>query len=372
MSVRVALVHYWLVGMRGGEKVLEALGELYPDADIYTHAYAPDKISESLRRHTIRTTFVGRLPRATRAYQSYLPLMPLALEQLDLRAYDLVISSESGPAKGVLTSPEALHVCYCHSPMRYAWDLYHDYAREAGPLKRLVMPALMHYLRLWDHAGAARVDHFVANSHHVARRIRRHYGRDAQVVYPPVDTAAFPVGHARQDYYLFVGQLVPYKRADLAIEALGSLGRRLVVIGAGEQAAALRRAAGPHVELLGWQPASVLAEHYARCKALVFPGHEDFGMVPVEAMAAGAPVIAYGRGGALETVVDDETGILFHEQSAASLRDAVLRFEARPGGFSPEVMARHAARFGRERFSTEMRQLVDRLLATRHRPGQPP
>lgn len=214
--MKVAIVHYWLVGMRGGEKVVEALCDMFPTADVYTHVYHPERISESIRRHSVKTTFIARLPFSRRHYQKYLPLMPLALEQLDLQDYDLVISSESGPAKGVITRPDALHVCYCHTPMRYVWSGYHSYRGRSNPLVKAVMPALMHRLRMWDLASAARVDHFIANSHNVAERIKKYYRRDASVIYPPVEMQGLDLHRRSEDFYLFVGQLIPYKGADVA------------------------------------------------------------------------------------------------------------------------------------------------------------
>lgn len=356
--MKVAIVHYWFVAQRGGERVVEELCRLFPQADLFTHVLDPSRLTPELARHAIRTTFVNALPRARRWYRYYLPLMPLALEQLDLRGYDLVISSESGPAKGVITDARTLHLCYCHTPMRYVWDMTHEYTAGSGPLKRALMAPALHYLRLWDRLGADRVDYFIANSANVARRIAKHYRRDSVVIHPPVDTGFFQISDQRDDFYLMVGQLVGYKRADLAVKAFSRLGRRLVVIGEGEEARTLRGLAGPNVEFLGWQPVDVVRDHYARCRALVFPGEEDFGLVPVEAMASGRPVIALGRGGALETVIDGRTGVFFSEQTEEALADAVHRFEAVEHSFDPEEIRRHACRFGTERFGREMRQFV--------------
>ncbi|MFF8803215.1 MULTISPECIES: glycosyltransferase [unclassified Methylobacterium] len=356
--MRVAIIHYWLVGMRGGEKVIEALGRMYPEADIFTHVVVPEALSEDLRRHTIRTSFIAKLPRAARMYKSYLPLMPLALEQLDLSGYDLIISSESGPAKGIIPPEGAVHLCYCHSPMRYIWNMYHEYRRSAGPVARAAMPLLTHYLRIWDESSAARVDRFVANSSTVAGRIRRYYRRDAEIVHPPVDVAAFaPVGlEELGDYYLMVGELVRYKRPDIAVRAFNASKRRLVVIGGGEMLDELRALAGPTVQILGSQPFAVLRHHYARALGLIFPGEEDFGIVPVEAMASGRPVIAYGRGGATETVVDGRTGVFFDEQSEDALIDAVARLEGL--ALDPAEIALHARQFNPARFERQMRQAV--------------
>jgi glycosyltransferase involved in cell wall biosynthesis len=360
-------VHYWLVGMRGGERVLEALCDLYPEAHVYTHVYLPDAVSRSISCHMVTTTFIGRMPFATTMYKKYLPLMPMALEQLDLSGYDLVISSESGPAKGVIAHPDAVHLCYCHSPMRYIWNLYHQYRSDAGMTTRLMMPALAHYLRSWDQLSADRVDAFVANSHNVARRIWRYYGRSATVVYPPVDTDTFRAqsGSAHGDFYLLVGELVGYKRADLAVRAFNHLRRRLVVIGSGELLASLRQLAGPTVEILGTQPIEVLRYSYSHAKALVFPGEEDFGIVPVEAMAAGCPIIAFRKGGACETVVEGRTGVFFDEQTVESLVRAVRNFEA--VCFDPEVIVNHATTFGTARFRREMSEVIDAVVEAKRR-----
>lgn len=359
--MKVAIIHYWLVGMRGGEKVLEALCEMYPEADIYTHVYVPEVVSETIRKHRVVPTFINRLPRAPRMYKTYLPLMPLALEQLDLRDYDLILSSESGPAKGVIAPPHALHVCYCHTPMRYIWNMFHDYRASAGSLARLAMPSLAHYLRLWDVASAARVDSFVANSATVAGRIRRYYGLDANVIHPPVDTAAFSPCPSSElgDYYLMAGELVSYKRPDLAVRAFNELKQKLVVIGGGEMLSEIRRLAGPTVSVLGPQPFEALKHHYARCRALIFPGEEDFGMVPVEAMASGRPVIAFGRGGATETVANDLTGLFFDEQTIDAISNSIARFERMT--FEPEAIVAHAQQFGREPFIRKMRSHIDSL-----------
>lgn len=359
-AMRVAIVHYWLVNMRGGERVLEALCELYPDADIFTHVYAPDRVSETIRRHRVQTTLIGKLPGASRFYQSYLPLMPFALEQLDLRAYDLVISSESGPAKGVLTRPDALHICYCHTPMRYVWSMYQEYREGLSGLKRWLMAGLLHRIRQWDVTSAARVDHFVANSHNVARRIRKYYRREAMVITPPVDLERFgsPARVATEDFYLCIGQLIPYKQVGLAIRAFNQLGKRLVVIGEGKQRAELGKLAGPNITFLNRVDDATLRDHYARCRALVFTADEDFGIVPLEAMASGTPVIAFGCGGVLETVVPGRTGLLFPEQTPESLAEAVLAFERVEHSFDPEVIAAYAAGFSKQHFKETFRRFV--------------
>lgn len=363
--MRVAIVHYWFVGMRGGEKVVEALIRLFPQADLFTHVIDPAAVSPTIRSRPITTSFIQSLPRAAKYYRQYLPFMPLACEQLDLRGYDLVISSESGPAKGIIPPPEALHVCYCHSPMRYLWNMYHEYREESGRLTRLLMPPLAHYLRNWDALSATRVDHFIANSTTVAHRVERYYRRSADVVHPPVAADAFSIAPADEigDYYLMVGELVGYKRPDLAIDAFNASGKKLVVIGGGANLEAIRHRAGATVSVLGPQPFDVLMRHYSRCRALIFPGEEDFGIVPLEAMASGRPVIAFRRGGATETVVENETGVFFETQTVDALSEAVARFERME--FSSERIRAHALGFGEERFLREMREKIDSYFAAR-------
>jgi glycosyltransferase involved in cell wall biosynthesis len=366
--MRVAIIHYWLVGMRGGEKVIEALCEMYPQADIFTHVYVPEMVSDPIRRHRIVPTFINALPRAAKMYKTYLPLMPLALEQLDLRGYDLIISSESGPAKGIIAPSDSIHVCYCHTPMRYIWNMYHDYRNNAGRLTQWMMPPLSHYLRMWDVTSAARVDSFVANSATVARRIRRYYGADSVVIHPPVDTGAFSIAAPSElgDYYLMAGELVSYKRADLAVRAFNEMKLKLIVIGGGEMLDEIRRLAGPTVTVMGSQPFDVLKQHYARCRALIFPGEEDFGMVPVEAMASGRPVVAFGRGGATETVAEGVSGIFFTDQSVDAISSAVK--DLANIEIDPEKIAAHANQFGRDQFLQKMRTHIDRLLAEKTGP----
>ena len=362
--MRIAIVHYWLVGMRGGEKVLEELCLLYPEAVIFTHVYDASRTSDLIKRHEIRTSFIDRLPFAKRMYQRYLPLMPMALEELDLTGFDLVLSSEAGPAKGVVTHPDSLHICYCHSPMRYLWDQYPVYRASAGRLTRAMMSLTMPALRAWDTMSAARVDRFVANSSFVARRIAKTYRRDAAVIFPPVDLDAFAIApEPSRDFYLVAGQLVPYKRLDLAVEACTRLGRRLVVVGTGSDMGRLRAMAGPTIEFRGWTPDDELRRLYADCRALLFPGEEDFGIVPLEAMACGRPVIAYRSGGALDTVVEGETGCFFARQTADDLAATIEHFERDEARFDPAAIRAHAQGFGREVFRARLKGFIDRSLA---------
>jgi len=347
---RTAIIHYWLVGMRGGERVLERLIRLFPHADIFTHVYDPASVSEIIRKRPVRTTFIQKLPGSRRHYQKYLPLMPMALEQLDLRGYDLIISCESGPAKGIIVPPGALHVCYCHSPMRYLWDHYPDYLRSASLVTRLAMPMLAHGLREWDYASSARVDRFMANSSFIQQRIEKAYRRPSAVVHPPVDLSLFNRSDEVDARYLWVGQMTSYKRPDLVLEAFNALGLPLLMVGDGEMLREMKRRAGPNVTIVSRLNFDQLRKAYARCRALVFTAEEDFGMVPVEAMASGRPVLAYGHGGALDTVVPGLTGLFFDEQTKESLIAAVERLEAWLPQFDPAAAIRNAERFSPERF----------------------
>ncbi len=347
---RVAIVHYWLVTMRGGERVLERLLRLFPEADIFTHVYDPSAMSDTIRAHKVTTSFIQKLPGARRHYQSYLPLMPMALEHLDLRGYDLVISSESGPAKGVIAAPDALHLSYVHSPMRYLWDHYHDYREATGPLGRALMPLLCHRLRAWDMHSAARVDRILANSRFVQRRIAKAWRRDAHVLHPPVEVDLFSRAEAVGPAYLWVGQMVPYKRPDLAIDAFNALGLPLVMVGDGPLAQAMRRRAGPTITILPRLDFQALRRAYAQCRALVFPAEEDFGIVPVEVMASGRPVLAYAGGGALDSVTAGVSGQFFAEQTVSSLIAGVEAMEAWLPGFSPQAAQADARRFAPAHF----------------------
>jgi glycosyltransferase involved in cell wall biosynthesis len=359
-KAKVALVHDWLTGMRGGERCLEVFCELFPSADLYTLLHVPGSVSAAIESRRIVTSFIQRLPRAERRYRHYLPLFPAAVRSFDLRGYDLVLSSSHAVAKSVRVPAEALHVCYCFTPMRYVWDLYDDYfGPRSGLAARVLMPPVAAWLRRWDRRTAAGVHQFVAISRFVADRIRRAYGRDADVIYPPVDVSRFRVDEAPGEFYLVVSALTPYKRVDLAVEACNRLGRRLVVVGTGSEDRRLRALAGPTVELLGWRDDAQTAELYARCRALLFPPLEDFGITPLEAMAAGRPVIAFGEGGARETVVppgggEPPTGLFFAHQTAEDLVDAIRRFEASAQQFEPKALRRRAETFDRPLFRERM------------------
>jgi len=360
--VKVAIVHYWLVNMRGGEKMLEALLEMFPDADIYTHVYNPRAVSDLINRHRVVTSRVGSLPFAIRLYQLYMPLMPRALLDFNLQKYDLVISSEAGPAKGVVPNPNAFHLCYCHSPMRYLWDMYHEYFRGAGFLARLFMRQLVPVLRVWDVASANLVDRFVTNSSYVAKRIRRAYNREAEVVYGPADVEKYFAAERKPaDYYLFFGQVTGYKRADLAVEACARLGRKLVVAGRGAGKMRKKYSKSPLIRFVGRVSDEEALALFAGARALLFPGVEDLGLVPIEACAAGCPVIAFREGGALDTVKEGVTGVFFDEQTPEALAAAIEGFERDEARFGDrQAFESQARRFSKSAFIDRMRKALEK------------
>ena len=371
--MRIALVHDWLTGMRGGEKVLDAICRIYPHADLFTLFHRPGRCTPAIENRRISTSWLNRLPAVQRYYRCLLPFAPGAIESLNLRQYDLIISSSHCVAKGIRRGARAVHVCYCHSPMRYAWSQSQAYRRTMGPLG-MALALFRDPLRRWDRRSSAGVDAFLANSRNVANRIRREYDRPAEVVYPPVDVGFFtPAPVARESFYLVVGAMAPYKRVDQAIEAFRSLpGRELIVIGTGQMASRLRRMAGPNVRFLGYQSDESIRDHYRRCRALLFPGEEDFGIVPVEAMACGCPVIAYRGGGALETVRDGDcdhlhvmTGVLYAPQTADGLREAIERFERMGPAFSADTLSQWACTFGSARFQRQFVEAVESAIRAR-------
>jgi glycosyltransferase involved in cell wall biosynthesis len=353
--MRAAIVHYWLLNMRGGEKVVEALLNLLPGADIYTLFYDPERVSPLIRSQRVHASFLQPF---RRAHRWMLPWMPMALESFDLREYDLVVSSESGPAKGVILPSTTRHICYCHTPMRYLWDLYPAYRNEwtHSRLKRAIMTPLANYLRLWDYASAARVDDFIANSEHVRRRIWKTYRRESSVIYPPVAVEKF-YWKSPGDYYLIVSELVAYKRLDSAIRVFNKSGRKLRVVGDGPEFGALKRMAAPNIEFCGRVGEVDLCELYACCRAFLMPGEEDFGITVVEALASGKPVIALGRGGALETVpLAEPVGGLFYDQPTdEALRSAIDAWERREHEIVPQALRSYAAKFSQKEFSDKMK-----------------
>ena len=362
--MKVAIVHYWLVTMRGGEKVLEELCKLFPQADIFTNVYDESKISDTIKSHKIYTTKINKWPMAKKLYQKYMPFMPKALMDLDLTGYDLVISSESGPAKGVVPSPNAFHLCYCHTPMRYLWDMYHEYFRKSNPIVKFFMKSMIPSLRLWDVMSSNLVDCFVANSHYVQARIKRYYNRDAKVIFPPCDIEKYGNNQRNpKDFYLFFGQLVGYKRADLAIEACIKSRRKLVVIGDGKSKEAQKYANTGLITFTGRVSDEEVAKYLSEAKALIFPGIEDFGIIPVEANAAGCPVLAYKEGGAIDSIKENETGLFFEEQTAESIIECMNKFEQLESSFTNrDVFTNHVKQFSKEEFINQISKTIENRL----------
>jgi glycosyltransferase involved in cell wall biosynthesis len=360
--INTALIHEWLVTLAGAESVLQSMYRLYPGS-IYTLFHDPNEVKGAIWENApIRTSMLQRLPLGRKHHRLYLPLFPMAIEQFDLREYKLIISSSYAVAKGVLNSSDQLHICYCHSPMRYIWDLTFEYleaAGLAGGLKSFMVRMIFHYIRLWDTISANRVNEFVANSHYIANRIEKCYNRKATVIYPPVDVERFHLGEHRQNYFITISRLVPYKRIDMIIEAFNHLKLPLVVVGEGPDMKRLKRIAGSTIELIGHRTATEVEELLANARAFVFSAEEDFGIVNVEAQASGLPVIAFGRGGALETVVEGETGLFFKRQTTLCLIEAIQEFLDKEETFDPHHIRKNAGRFPRSRFENEFRAFVD-------------
>src|SRR5271166_2823385 len=375
--MRVAIVHHWFLSFAGGERVADTIAGIFPDAALFTLFLDRQKLPPALDKHKIITSFLDKIPAARRAHRHCLPLYPLAVEMLDLSGYDLVISSDSGPMKGVLTDPDSTHVCYCHSPMRYLWDGHSAYLRGMSPLVKGIFGLASHYVRNWDYSAAQRVDHFIANSRYVAGRIRKYYRRESTIIHPPINTSQSFLAGEHEGYYLAVGRLVPYKRTDILIDACCKLGRRLVIVGGGPQMKRLKRVSPKNIEFLGEVDESQLGDVYARCRALLFAADEDFGMVPLEAQSYGRPVIAFGKGGSLETVIGAYaplreqtvykhaaiTGVFFEKQTADSLAKAILAFESAEEIFVPHHIQSHARRFDTSVFLDRMRHYINAVMA---------
>ena len=333
--MKIAIVHEWLTIYGGSERVVEALHELYPNAPIYCLVYDAQRIPKRFQQYDIRPTFLQKVPLAKKHYQMFLPLMPYAYEQLDLTDYDVVLVSSSACAKGVITRSNAIQICYCHTPIRYAWEFYYDYIKKFGKIKKILVGWFIHHIRIWDRLAADRVDYFVANSHYIQQRIFKYYRRESTVIFPPVNTHLYQVG-VKEDFYLIVSRLVTYKRVELAVQAFNQLGLPLVIIGDGGECENLQKQAKANIRFLGRLSDEEVADWYSRAKAFVFCGEEDFGITPVEAQAAGTPVIDYGRGGILDTVIDGKTGIYFKEATAQSLCNAVQKFEQQGVSYTAE------------------------------------
>lgn len=355
--MNIDLLHHWLMSMRGGEKVLEQFSKMFPSADIHTLVAAEESISKQLKQHLIVTTSLGKFPRVERYYKSLLPFYPMAIRNHRVES-DFILSSDASLIKGVDQPEDVPHVCYCHSPPRYLLDMQEEYLQRMNPLSAQIFKGFTPYLRRFDLEGAAKVDHFLANSKFVQQRIKRIYNRESTVIHPPVDLSAFSQEHPPEDYYLMVSALVPYKRVGLAVQAFNVLKKPLVIIGSGSEKERLEQMAADNIRFLGNQPFEVLKEHYEHCRAFIFPGVEDFGITPLEAQASGKAVIAYKEGGALETVKEGETGLFFEEQTPEALMDAVKRFEDIEKQFDPEHCRLNAARFSPERFRSAIKDFL--------------
>ena len=367
--MKVAIVHDWLVNFGGAERVVEQMLQLYPDADIYTLVYDEKKMGKYFPKEKIHTSFLQKIPFATKLYTKFLKFMPAAFEAFDLTGYDLVLSSSSSCAKGVITSPTTPYLAYIHSPMRYAWDLYYDYLRKSGRITRHFMKKWIPGIRQWDYISSQRIDCLVANSSYISSRIRKFWGRDSLVINPPVDTDRLePNNLPAEDFYLVFSRFVPYKRIDLAISACGQMGRHLVVLGGGSQEKELKKLASSYknakIEFKGRLKDSEVASYLQRCRALIFCAEEDFGIIPVEAQACGRPVIAYGRGGALETVVEGKTGTFFDSQTSESLIKAIKKFEQmeKENIFSTTTIREHAQDFSSQHFRDQLRDAVEKTI----------
>ncbi|WP_298956773.1 glycosyltransferase family 4 protein [uncultured Campylobacter sp.] len=363
--MKKALIHDWFSTYAGAEKCVESFTNIWDDFEIYSlidflSDADRDKILKGKRAHT---SFIQKLPFAKDKYRNYLPLFPLAIEQFDLSGYDVVLSSSHAVAKGVLTHSNQLHIAYVHTPIRYAWDLYHQYLRESGldrGLKGMLAKYFLHKIRLWDASTANRVDHYVANSRYIARRIKKTYGKPSDVIYPPVDVDKFTLREAKEEFYLTASRMVPYKKIDLIVEAFSQTDKKLLVIGDGPDMAKIKSKAGKNVELLGFASDETMADLMGRAKAFVFAAEEDFGITPVEAQACGTPVICFGRGGARETVLDGESGLYFMEQNAKELLAAVAKFEQNYDKFEPAKIRENSLKFSRARFEAEIKSYVEK------------
>lgn len=363
--MKKALIHDWFSTYAGAEKCVESFTDIWDDFEIYSLI---DFLSDADRNKILKgkrahTSFIQKLPFAKDKYRNYLPLFPLAIEQFDLSGYDVVLSSSHAVAKGVLTHSNQLHIAYVHTPIRYAWDLYHQYLRESGldrGLKGMLAKYFLHKIRLWDASTANRVDHYVANSRYIARRIKKTYGKPSDVIYPPVDVDKFTLREAKEEFYLTASRMVPYKKIDLIVEAFSQTDKKLLVIGDGPDMAKIKSKAGKNIELLGFADDETMADLMGRAKAFVFAAEEDFGITPVEAQACGTPVICFGRGGARETVLDGESGLYFMEQNTKELLAAVAKFEQNYDKFEPAKIRENSLKFSRARFEAEIKSYVEK------------
>jgi len=367
--MKVAIVHPWFIAAGGAEQTVGALAEIYPNADFFTMLYTCEGLPSKLRGRTIRASSWNKLPFKYHIYRYLLPLYPLGFESLDLRGYNLILTSDSTVAKGIVLDQNAIHICYCHSPMRCLWDLRHEYLRSMPALIRPIFRVATHYVRQWDYLAAQRVDAFIANSQNVAERIQTYYGRSSTVIFPPVDTLNAAISSRSENYYFTAGRLVKFKRVDLLIQACNDLKRNLIIAGAGRDEKRLQKMAGPTISFVGRVSPGQLHRLYSRCRAFLFAADEDFGIVPVEAQSFGRPVIAYGKGGVLETVLEASadgsciaTGIHFAEATAHSIQTAILHFESIESSFDPEAIRRHALQFDTASFAEKIKSFVDKVI----------
>jgi glycosyltransferase involved in cell wall biosynthesis len=361
--MKVAIVHDWLVTNAGAEKVLKEIVALFPQADIFALVdfLSDDERLEIIQGKPVSTSFLAKLPLAQKHFRNYLPLFPKAIESLDLKEYDLIISSSWAVAKGIQKSINQQHICYCHTPIRYAWDLYKEYTSNLKQPKKYLVQEALQYIRQWDLKTSNRVDFFIANSHYVANRIRKTYDRNSVVIHPPVNTDAFTLHTPKEDFYLTASRLVPYKKTKMIVEAFNTMpDKKLLVIGKGEEYEEIKAIAKPNIEVLGYQSDEVLRDNMQRAKGFIFMAVEDFGIIPVEAMACGTPIIAYGEGGIKDSVINGKTGLLFEQQSANSLSTAIKKFESM--SFEPKLIAEHAQQFSINRFHEEMKGFIEEKL----------
>ncbi|GAB6072784.1 glycosyltransferase family 4 protein [Venenivibrio stagnispumantis] len=367
--MRTALVHDWLTTIAGAEKVLEAIYELYP-SPIYSLVVDKNNLKNTIFENAyIYTSFIQKFPFSKKIYRNYLPFFPLAIEQFDLSKYDVIISSSHAVAKGVLTNHNQLHICYCHTPIRYAWDLYHQYLKESKlerGLKGWIAKYILHKIRIWDISTANRPDYYIANSIYVAKRIKKIYAKEATVIYPPVDIDKFELYTKKEDFYLTASRMVPYKKIDLIVQAFSKMpDKKLVVIGDGPDFKKIKKIATKNIEILGYQPFEVLKDYMKKAKAFIFAAEEDFGIIPVEAQACGTPVIAYGKGGVTETVIQNETGIFFMEQTVDSIINAVKDFEKKENYFDYNKIRKNAEKFSKENFKAKLKEFIENKINER-------
>lgn len=366
-NMKIAIVHDWLTNMGGAENLIINFHDIYPNAPIYTSIYNPDELDNKLKDIDVRTSFLQKKNKKITNHKKYYPLMPIAFENMNLNEYDVILSSSTCCAKGIIPRPDAIHICYCNTPMRYAWEKREDYTKNMGKLKKKLIGILTHYMRIWDVASSSRVDYFIANSTAVQERIKKYYRRDSVVINPAVRCNLFNINDTDGDYYFVVSRLVSYKRFDLAVQACKELGKKLIVAGEGPEKEALEQLAknSDNIRFLGRISDNEVIKYMSECKALLFPGEEDFGITPVEAMACGRPVVAFGKGGAMDTVIDGKTGVLFKEQTVKNVKDAILKLESMK--FNKQEIRNHALKFDESEFKRKIKEFIDSKVEEKER-----